>query len=77
MEVTMKLSTTEKRKQVIERLQVQLAAGIKPRKNGLPYSTYDINDVIVDAKGKPFAIRLSKPDKERIEREIQTLKTRL
>lgn len=72
----MKLSTTEKRKQVIERLQKQLSSGIKPRKNGTPFSSYDPDSVKMEDK-KPIAIWLDKNDVARINKEIEVLKTRI
>jgi len=67
---------TDRRKAAIVRLQEQLIAGIKPRKNGKKWSDYPEESLkIVDKK--PVGVLLTPKDISRINKEIEVLKSRV
>lgn len=85
MEVTMKLSdlkprgklAEERRKSAIKRLEEQLSRGAKPRKPHKSWSDYDKLELIFDSDGKPTEVKLTTADINRINKEIEILKTRI
>lgn len=67
----------ERRKTALATLEAQLARGTKPRKNGKSFADYPKEDVLVDDKEKPYAIKLSEKDRSRIQKEIEKLRSKI
>jgi len=67
----------ERRKTALKALESQLKRGDKPRKNGKSWKEYPQEDLLFDLQSKPYAIKLSTKDVDRIKSQILILKIRV
>ena len=70
---------SQRRSEARQRLEKQLQAGTKPRKNGRKWSDYSPEELVwtvpekKDEKPKPIAVKLTEKDRKRIARELEVL----
>lgn len=70
---------SQRRSEARQRLEKQLQAGTKPRKNGVKWSEYGPEELVwtvpekEDEKAKPIAVKLTELDRKRINKELEVL----